>query len=172
MEIPKSPTSSAEGGSNSSSLVAQLTALLDQFEALVPNYTQPDRKRANAVHSNARFAHELITPTITAVMNYEPLRQHNLFDVERGRKALQLRDDLRPIYQRMVVVAGAVAYTIEKELAECAMDALQVYRWSTSHMRHAEGADALRPYVQEMENMVKKTIGRRPKKPPTPVKQE
>jgi hypothetical protein len=139
-----------------------LTALLDQIEATVPNYTKPDRVRAHTVHGNARFANELITPTITAVTNYDPLRQRNLFDVERGRKALQLRDELRPIQQRLAVITEAVAYTIDSALAECAIDALQTYRWSKSHVRHPDG-DGLRPYIEEMKDVVRKSIGWRGK---------
>ena len=75
------------------SVAAQLTALLDQIEALVPGYTQPDSVRARTVASNARFAQDLIVPTITAVTNYEPLRKRNLFDVDRGRRSLQIRDE-------------------------------------------------------------------------------
>src|SRR5204862_6361998 len=81
-------------------IAAQLTTLLDQIEALIPEYTQPDSVRAHLVASNARFAHDLITPTIAAVTNYEPLRQRNLFAVERGRRGLRPRDWLQPPPQR------------------------------------------------------------------------
>ena len=109
------------------SVAAQLTALLDQIEALVPGYTQPDSVRARTVASNARFAQDLIVPTITAVTNYEPLRKRNLFDVDRGRRALQIRDELRPIQQRMAVITDAIAFTIDSQLAESGVDALQTY---------------------------------------------
>ena len=155
------------------SVAAQLTALLDQIEALVPGYTQPDSVRARTVASNARFAQDLIVPTITAVTNYEPLRKRNLFDVDRGRRALQIRDELRPIQQRMAVITDAIAFTIDSQLAESGVDALQTYRWSQHHVKHPEG-DGLRPYVEEMKAVVKKAIGRRGKSkasPETPAPQ-
>src|SRR2546423_6989162 len=158
-----------EGGS----VAAQLTTLLDQNEALIPDYPKPDSIRARTVASNARFAHDLITPTIAAVTNYEPLRQRNLFDVERGRRALQLRDELRPVQQRLAVITDALAFTIDSQLAESGVDALQTYRWSPHHVRHPEG-DGLRPYVDEMKAVVKKAIGRRGKmkaSPDTPAPQ-
>jgi hypothetical protein len=161
------------GTPGAGSIAAQLTALLDQIEALVPEYTQPDSVRARTVASNARFAQELITPTITAVTNYEPLRKRNLFDVERGRRALQLRDELSPIQQRMAVITDALAFTIDSQLAESGVDALQTYRWSQYHVKHPEG-DGLRPYVEEMRAVVKKAIGRRGKSkasPETPAPQ-
>jgi len=146
---------------------AQISALLDQIEALIPNYTKLDSGRARTVRGNARFAHELIAPTITAVTNYEPLHRCNLFDVERGRNALQFRDELRPIEQRMAVVTSALAFTIDSHLAEAAIEALQTYRWSQYHVRHPEG-EGLRPYVEEMERVVKKGLGRRAKAKTTP----
>ena len=155
------------------SVAAQLTALLDQIEALVPGYTQPDSVRARTVATNARFAQDLITPTIAAVTNYEPLRKRNLFDVDRGRRALQIRDELRPIQQRMAVITDAIAFTIDSQLAESGVDALQTYRWSQHHVKHPEG-DGLRPYVEEMKAVVKKAIGRRGKSkasPETPAPQ-
>jgi hypothetical protein len=162
-------TTTAEGAS----VASQLTTLLDQIEALIPDYTKPDSVRARTVASNARFAHDLITPTIAAVTNYEPLRQRNLFDVERGRRALQLRDELRPIQQRLAVITDALAFTIDSQLAEAGVEALQTYRWSQHHVRHPEG-DGLRPYVDEMKAVVKKAIGRRGKaktSPDTPTPQ-
>ena len=155
--VPGSQTT-AEGGG----VAAQLTALLDQIEALVPDYTKPDSARVRIVSSNARFAQELITPTIAAVSNYEPLRQHNLFDVERARKALQLRDELRPVQQRVAAIAAAVEFTIDSQLAEAGIEALQTYRWAQHHIRHHQG-EGLRPYVEEMKNVVRKAIGRRGK---------
>ncbi|HEV2722513.1 MAG TPA: hypothetical protein VG323_21000 [Thermoanaerobaculia bacterium] len=141
---------------------AQSSALLDQIEALIPGYTKPDSARARSVAINARFAQELITPTIAAVNNYEPLRQHNLFDVEQARRALVLRDELRPIQQRVAAIAEAIAFTIDSQLAEAGIEALQAYRWSQHHLRHHQG-DGLRPYVDEMKIVVKKAIGRRAK---------
>jgi hypothetical protein len=152
------PDSPVEAGG----VAAQMAALLDQIEALVPGYTKPDSARARTVTSNARFAQELITPTIAAVSNYEPLRQHNLFDVDHARGALKLRDELRPVQQRVAAIAAAIEFTVDSELADAGIEALQVYRWSQHHIRHHEG-EGLRPYVDEMKQVVKKAIGRRTK---------
>ena len=66
---------------STSEAAARISALLDQLETLVVDFPQPDAARAATVRANARFAGELVTPTITAVTNYDPLRSHNLFDV-------------------------------------------------------------------------------------------
>src|SRR4051812_2542018 len=72
---------------------ARISALLDDLELLIVDFPAPDPARAGSVHGNARFAGELVTPTITAVMNFEPLRARKLFDADAGRKALAFRDD-------------------------------------------------------------------------------
>ena len=71
---------------------------------------QPDAARRTTVRANARFASELVTPTITAVTNYEPLRARRLFDVEGGRKALAFRDDLGGTLQVQVIFVQIIVF--------------------------------------------------------------
>src|SRR5947209_18691578 len=125
MSETRSTTPTLATPADGASIAAQLTTLLDQIEALIPDYTKPDSIRARTVASNARFAHDLITPTIAAVTNYEPLRQRNLFDVERGRRALQIRDDLRPIQQSLAVITAAISFTTARQLAESSIGVLR-----------------------------------------------
>ena len=114
------------------------------------------------MRANARFAGELVTPTITAVTNYEPLRARRLFDVDAGRNALAFRDDFRPIARRIAVLASQIDFAVDDKLAEAAIEALQTYQWSKRHAKHPDGA-GLRPYVTEMQRVVEKTINHRPK---------
>jgi hypothetical protein len=65
------------------------------------------------------------------------------------------------------VIAEALAFTMDSQLAEAGVEALQTYRSSQHHVRHPEG-DGLRPYVDEMKAVVKKAIGRRGKAKPSP----
>src|SRR5205823_12336978 len=90
--------------------------------------------------------------------------------VERARRALQLRDELRPLQQRVSAIAEAIAFTIDSQLAEAGVEALQVYRWSQHHVLHHEGA-GLRPYVDELKSVVKKALGRRKAKSNAPAPQ-
>lgn len=145
-----------------SDLALQMTALLDQLEALIPAYPEPDAARKTTVRANARFAGELVMPTITAVTNYEPLRARKLFDVEGGRKALACRDDLRPIAQRIAVIASRLDFVVDSKLADAAIETLQTYQWSKRHAKQPDGA-GLRPYVAEMQRVVEKTINHRAK---------
>ena len=150
---------------------AQIAALLDQLEVLIPDYTQPDPAWAGKVRSNARFANELITPTVTAVTNYEPLRQRNLFDVEAGKNALAFRDEYRPLSRRLAVILAAFEYTIDSKLAHSAMEALEAYHWFQRHAGRPDGS-GLRPYVGDMQRVVEKTLNHRPKQTaPAPVSQ-
>lgn len=165
----KSRSASTEAGSpDFAALASQMNGLLDQLVALIPDYTQPDPESVPKVSGNARFANELIAPTVTAIANYEPLRQHNLFDVEAGRQALAARDEFRPVAARMAAVTAALNFTVDSKLAHAAMETLQTYQWAKRHAEAPEGA-ALRPYVAEMKRVVAKTINRRPKGQSSPA---
>jgi len=141
---------------------ARISALLDELELLIVDFPLPDAARAATVHGNARFAGELVTPTITAVTNFEPLRARKLFDADAGRKALAFRDDFRPIAHRVAVLAAHIDFAVDDKLAEAAIEALQTYQWSKRAAKHPDGA-GLKPYVDEMQRVVEKTINRRPK---------
>jgi hypothetical protein len=145
-----------------SETATRISALLDELETLIVDFPLPEPARAGTVHANARFAGELVTPTITAVTNFEPLRSRKLFDVDGGRKALAFRDDFRPIAQRVAVLAAHIDYAVDDKLAEAAIEALQTYQWSKRATKHPDGA-GLKPYVDEMQRVVEKTINRRPK---------
>jgi len=146
-----------------SSTASQIASLLDQIQALIPGYLSPEPARRNHVVANARFAAEVIPPAITATDNYAPLRQTNVFDVEAGRRALALRDALRPLMVRMQALTDGGNFTIDAAMAASGVEVLQMYNWSRRHLR-LPNTDALRPYVDEIAGKIEKTINHRPKK--------
>src|SRR5436190_15778393 len=149
-----------ETSTSTSEAAARISALLDEIETLVVDFPQPDAARAATVRANARFAGELVTPTITAVTNYEPLRSRKLFDVDAGRNALAFRDEFRPIVHRMAVLTSQIDFAVDDKLAEAAIEALQTYQWSKRQAKLPDGA-GLRPYVSEMQRVVEKTLNHR-----------
>ena len=149
-------------------LAANMTDLLNQFEALVPDLSDPDPARKRQVTQRARFGEQMVVTMIAASDNYPPLRAKNIFDAESGRLALAVRDALRPIALRLSALTDAVSYTIDVRLADAGTESLQAYEWSKSHLKFAD-ANALKPYLDEATRIVRKTLGRRPKaQPPTP----
>ena len=156
-------TSGTQAPVDLSSLTSQIAAHLDQIQALIPDYTPPEPARRKHVAANARFANEAIQPAITATENYSPLGQTNVFDVEAGRRALALRDALRPLMVRMQALVDGGNFTIDVGLATAGVQVLQVYDWSKRHLRLPEAA-ALRPYVDDIARMIEKTLNHRPKK--------
>lgn len=166
-------TGNAPSEISSADVAAQIATLLDQLEALIRDFPEPDAARKLTVRANARFAAELVTPTITAVNNYEPLRARRLFDIEAGRKALVFRDELRPIAQRIAILGAKLDFAIDSKLSDAAVEALQTYQWSKRQARQADGA-GLRPYVAEMQRVVEKTINHRAKheEPAAPAAKE
>jgi len=144
-------------------VASQLIGLLDQFESLVPGFQPHDAAEVYRVATAARFAHELIQPTITAVSSFAPASERKMFDIERGKAALQYRDALRPVAQRLSALLDGVEFTIDSQLAESGAEALQAYAWAKAYAKGRNGA-GLRPYLDEMRRVVRKAINRR--KPP------
>ncbi len=147
---------------------AGMLQLLDRMEAMIPDFLQPDATRVQLVSGNAKFASELLPPTISAVTSYEPMRKINLFNVDAGRSALAYRDQLRPVAQRMAAITLALSYSINQKLATSATEALQTYQWAKRHLKQPDGGGA-QTYVDEMQRVVGKTINRRPKKQAPPA---
>jgi hypothetical protein len=141
-------------------VAAQLIGLLDQFETLVPGFQPHDAAEVHRVATAARFANELIQPTITAVSSFAPASERKLFDVERGKAALQYRDALRPVAQRLSALLDGVEFTIDSQLADAGAEALQAYAWAKAYAKGRTGA-GLRPYLDEMRRVVKKAMNRR-----------
>jgi hypothetical protein len=158
-------------------LAAKMTELLDQFQALVPDFTLPDPARRPRVAGRVRFGEEMVVPMIAASNNYPLLAEKNIFDADKGRLALAIRDAFRPIALRLSALTDGVNYTIDTKLAAAGTEALQAYEWSKSHQKFADAND-LKPYLDEAARVVQKTLNRKPKKavtaptpPPAPAGQ-
>jgi hypothetical protein len=141
-------------------IAGQLIALLDQFEGLVPGFQPHDVDDVRRVTTAARFAHELIPPTITAVSSFAPASDRKMFDVERGKAALLYRDALRPVAQRLSALLDGVEFTINSQLAESGTEALETYAWAKAFAKGPKGA-GLRPYLDEMRRVVRRAINHR-----------
>ena len=152
-------------------IAAKMSELLDQFQALMPDFAVPDPVRRRRVAQRARFGEQMIVPVIAASDNYPLLREKNIFDADAGRLALAVRDALRPIALRLSALTDAVSYTIDVRLADAGTESLQAYQWSKDHLKFAD-ANELKPYLDEAARVVKKTLNRRPKAdtsvPPAP----
>ena len=107
----------------------------------------------------ARFAKDLIAPTITTVTTV-PTPQ-GLFDVNGAREAMAFREKLGPVIQRLSVLVGTLGYTSDEKMANTGEGCLQTYRWSKVAIKSGKRND-LKPYVDEMSRMVKKAINHRP----------
>jgi len=149
-------------------IATQLIGLLDQFEGLVPGFQPHDVGDVHRVATAARFANELIQPTITAVSSFAPASERKMFDIERGKAALQYRDAFRPVAQRLSALLNGVEFTIDSQMAEAGTEALQAYAWAKTYAKSPGGA-GLRPYLDEMRRVVKKAMNRRKPVATTPA---
>jgi hypothetical protein len=140
------------------SIASELLALVTKIENVVPGFEAHDKREISRVAARARFAHELIAPTITIVTSVPTVPQ-DLFKVARAREALHVVDLLRPIARRLSAFAHGLDFTIDTKLSLAGEDALQTYHWAKRAARGPKGA-ALRPYLDEMRRVVKRAINR------------
>lgn len=162
---PKAATATSADSPSLTAIAGQLGELVTQMEGLIPDLTPHDGRQVRRVASAAKFAAELIVPTITT-MTVVPSAPKDLFDVEAGRQALEYRDQFRPIAQRLTALGTALEFSIDSKLSKSGEDSLQTYHWAQRALRGPNGP-ALAPYVEEMRRAVKKAINRHPK-PATP----
>lgn len=141
-------------------VAGQLDGLVAQLESLIPDLTPHDVRQVKRVAAAAKFANDLLPPTITAVT--VPPAPKGLFNVEAARAALEYRDQLRPLALRLRALTKALEYSIHSKLSDSAEEALQTYGWAKRAERGPNGP-ALAPYVEEMRKAVRKAANRRPK---------
>ncbi len=141
-------------------LAAKLTALLDQFESLVPGFQPHEASDIRRVAAAARFGNDLIQPMITAVTSFAPAAERKVFDADRGKLAVQADDALRPVAHRLSALLDGFAFTLDNNLAVSGTEALQAYAWAKHFAKSPEGA-GLRPYLAIMQRAVRKTINLR-----------
>lgn len=139
-----------------------LMALLDQFEALIPNFQHHDKNDIRRVAGVARFAPDLVVPTIATTTSFPPAGDRKLFDVEGNQLKMRSNDALGPVMQRLNALRDGLQFTVNNDLAEAGSQALDVYTWAKSYSKRPDAA-ALRPYVATMSRVVKKVLNRRKK---------
>ena len=144
-------------------IAKQLLDVVATLETLVPGFTPHNPREIRRVASGAKFAHQLIVPTITTVSSVAAVQQRNLFDIARGQEALRYRDAIRPIAQRLAAFTSGLEFTVDSKLFAAGEEALQTYKWAQRAVK-SPGGDAVRPYVEEMTKVVKKALNFRPKK--------
>lgn len=166
---PQSNAPAATDAWNLDAIASQLLDLVTKMENVIPDFEARDKRETTRVAASAKFAHELIAPTVTIVTAVPSVPQ-DLFKVARAQEALAVRDQLRPIAQRLAAFTQGLEFTIDTKLAVAGEDALQTYHWAKRAARGPNGA-VLHPYLDEMRRVVKRAINRskKPKsEPPAP----
>ncbi|HEX7680114.1 MAG TPA: hypothetical protein VF713_18430 [Thermoanaerobaculia bacterium] len=150
-------------------LAASFIAMIDQFQAQIPNFQHHDPSDIRRVAAIARFAPDLIVPTIATTTSFAPAAQRNLFDVEANQMAIRRQNAFQPVIQRLSALTDGLQFTVNNGLAEAGAQALDVYTWAKAYARRPD-ATALHPYVAAMSHVVKKVINhRKPKSSTAPA---
>jgi hypothetical protein len=147
---------------------AALMAKLDEFQALMTNFQHHDPSDIRRVVALARFAPDLVVPTIATTTSFPPAADRNLFDTSGNQLHLRTYDALGPVGQRLDALAAGVEFTRNNGMAEAGAQALDVYTWAKSYSKRPDAAP-LRPYVATMSRVVKKVLNHRKRKASSPT---
>jgi len=166
---PESAAVNTPPADGNADMIKQVLALIDQIEALIPDFTYHDTNEAKRVANVARAGKDLITQIIATVAVLPP-GALSTFDVVEGKDSLTFEADMQQVIQRMSAMLSGTVFTVNSRIARSASDALSTYAWAKKHAKSTEGIE-LRPFVDEMTSTMKKTLNRRkPAKPaPTPA---
>ncbi len=149
-------------------LAASFIAMIDQFQAQIPDFQHHDPRDVRRVAAMARFAPELVVPTIAACMSFPPAAQRNLFDIEANQLAIRRQNAFLPVIQRLTALTDGLQFTVNNGAAEAGSQALDFYSWGKSYVKRPDAA-ALIPYVDAMSHVVKKVLNHRKPKAGAPA---
>jgi hypothetical protein len=153
-------------------LAAVLLARIDEIEAMVPNFQHHDKNDIRRVAGMARFAPELVVPTMATITAFGPAAERNIFDIAGAQLAQRRREAFAPVIQRLSALTDGMQFTVDSEQAGVASQALIFVTWAKSYAKRPDAAQ-LHPYVAAMDHVVKKVLNRRKPAPahpgPTPA---
>src|SRR6267154_5216165 len=147
-------------------LAAVLLGKIDEIEAMIPNFQHHDKNDIRRVTGMARFARELVVPTIATVTSFGPAAERNIFDVAAAQLSMRQSDAFAPVIQRLAALTDGVRFTVNRGQAESGSQALIFVAWAKSYAKRPDAAQ-LNPYVATMDRAVKKVLNHR--KPSTPA---
>src|SRR5258706_8615144 len=149
-------------------LAAVLLGKIDEIEAMIPNFQHHDKNDIRRVTGMARFARELVVPTIATVTSFGPAAERNIFDVAAAQLSMRRREAFAPVIQRLAALTDGVQFTVNHGQAESGAQALIFVAWAKSYAKRPDAAQ-LNPYVATMDRAMKKVLNhRKPSTPPHP----
>jgi hypothetical protein len=153
------------GNAEMKARAARLIAVLDEFQALVPEYQRFDSKDARRVATFARFANGLTPQTLSAIAAETPGGE-GVFDAVGGEEAFAFQAAMNPVAARLAVLSNDFQFTIDKKVADIGQQAMAVYAWAKK-LASTPAGTALRPHLARMKRDVEKTLNRGRKKRPS-----
>ncbi len=165
---PPTPDGAAATAAKAVELIAQqYRDAIATLQAIMP-LLKFDSRQTRRVAASAKFAPGLIEPTIAMVTSASPAKERNMFNVNEGEFALELRSQVAPLMLQLAAVAADGLFTIDSKLAAASVHALQTYKWAQHAAAQPDGAE-LHPYLAQMERFVMKVLNRRKRSTPVPT---
>ena len=113
-------------------LAAWVAAVLDGVAARIPDLRAPDPESVRRVRGARTISREFMTSMIAMVDTTPAVQALGTFDSDKARIALQNRDGLRMISERLAILQAKVNHTIEAQWADVAADASATYRMASA----------------------------------------
>ena len=162
------PDGAAAAAAKAVELIAQqYRDALAALQTIMP-LLKVDSRQTRRVAANAKFAPGLIEPTIAMVTSASMMKDRNLFNVAEAEFALELRSQIKPLFQQLAALAADGLFTIDSKLSLSSVKALQAYKLGQHAAKQPDGAE-LDPYLAEMERFVMKALNRRKRSAPVPT---
>jgi len=169
---PSTPPPSPDGPASAAAkaveeIAQQYRDAIATLQAIMP-LLKFDPRQTRRIAASAKFAPGLIEPTIAMVTSASPAKERNMFNVNDGEFALELRSQVTPLMLQLAALAADGLFTIDSKLAVSSVHALQTYRWAQHAAGQPDGAE-LHPYLAVMERFVMKVLNRRKRSAPVPT---
>src|ERR1019366_6360701 len=165
---PVTTSPAVTAATTADAIAEQFRAVLVTLLAIVPDLQKFDSRKIRRIAASAKFGKDAIVPVINLVARVPRVKEFNLFDVDAGHFARQFQDQVVPLAKQLIEFANDVVFTGENLLAGSSVQALQMYRLGQHVVKQPDGA-YLQPFVDEMSQIVKKTMNHRKKPAPAPT---
>ncbi len=147
-------------------LAAWVAAVLDGVAARIPDLRAPDPESVRRVRGSRTISREFVASLISMVDTTPVVQDLGTFNIDKNRAALQRRDGLRMISERLAILQATVNHTIEAQWADVAAEATATYRMASALAQSFN--PELTPQIKVLRgHLRRKNTTKRKKKPKT-----
>jgi hypothetical protein len=126
------PDASVPALTEAEQLAAWVAAVLDGVAARIPDLRAPDPESVRRVRGARTISRDFVASLISMVDTTPAVQALGTFNSDKNRTALQRRDGLRMISERLAILQATVNHTIEAQWADVVAEATATYRMASA----------------------------------------